>query len=195
MSGKPQYNEAMVINAAITVFWQHGYAAASINDLSIATGLSRSSIYQRFGNKDGLFQEALATYTQRVLQRMKPEPENSAKERLEMLLKTFSPQKSAKSSTSPVGCFLCRSCNEKADLSEKGYRLALQGVNQQKEVINNILLEGVRSGELGKNANIDVLSWYYLGVLQSIVNFSSLGATSAILEDIIDLALSKWTVG
>ncbi|MGN4072772.1 TetR/AcrR family transcriptional regulator, partial [Burkholderia gladioli] len=66
MSGKPQYDEAVVIDAAIQVFWRHGYAAASISDLTEATGLSRSSLYQRFRDKDGLFQVALATYTERV---------------------------------------------------------------------------------------------------------------------------------
>ena len=60
MSGKPQFDEAAVIDAALIVFWRQGYAAASISDLTEATGLSRSSIYQRFGDKDGLFREALA---------------------------------------------------------------------------------------------------------------------------------------
>ena len=63
MSGKPQFDEAAVIAAAIGVFRRHGYAAASISDLTEATGLSRSSLYQRFRDKDGLFQEALAAYT------------------------------------------------------------------------------------------------------------------------------------
>jgi AcrR family transcriptional regulator len=70
MSGKPQFDEASVIAAAIGVFRRHGYAAAAISDLTEATGLSRSSLYQRFHDKDGLFREALAAYTQRVLRRM-----------------------------------------------------------------------------------------------------------------------------
>ena len=59
MSGKPQFDEAAVIAAAIEVFWRNGYAAAAVSDLTEATGLSRSSLYQRFHDKDGLFQEAL----------------------------------------------------------------------------------------------------------------------------------------
>ena len=60
MTGKPKFDEAAVIAAAAGVFWRHGYTAASVNDLTEATGLSRSSLYQRFGDKDGLFREALA---------------------------------------------------------------------------------------------------------------------------------------
>src|ERR1700726_4316720 len=70
MSGKPQFDEVAVIAAAIEVFWRSGYAAGAVSDLTEATGLSRSSLYQRFHDKDGLFQEALEAYTQRVLRRM-----------------------------------------------------------------------------------------------------------------------------
>src|ERR1700691_5288276 len=53
MSGKPQFDETAVIAAATEVFRRHGYAAAAVSDLTEATGLSRSSLYQRFHDKDG----------------------------------------------------------------------------------------------------------------------------------------------
>ncbi|HVQ73389.1 MAG TPA: helix-turn-helix domain-containing protein [Bradyrhizobium sp.] len=54
MSGKPQFDEVAVIAAAIEVFWRSGYAAAAVSDLTEATGLSRSSLYQRFHDKGRL---------------------------------------------------------------------------------------------------------------------------------------------
>lgn len=63
--------------------------AASIGDLTEATGISRSSLYQRFGDKDGLFREALAVYTQRVLDYMKAANSGTARGRLEALLHAF----------------------------------------------------------------------------------------------------------
>ncbi|WP_164711243.1 TetR/AcrR family transcriptional regulator, partial [Pseudomonas viridiflava] len=63
MSGKPQYDESAVLKAATGVSWRHGYANASVSDLTEATGLSRSSLYQRFQDKDGLFNESLQLYT------------------------------------------------------------------------------------------------------------------------------------
>ncbi|MCY0854211.1 TetR/AcrR family transcriptional regulator [Cupriavidus sp. D39] len=91
MSGKPQYDEGAVIDAALDAFWRHGYAATSINMLTEATGLSRSSLYQRFKDKDGLFQMALAAYTDRVLRRMKSYEGGSARARLEALLRGLLP--------------------------------------------------------------------------------------------------------
>ena len=71
MSGKPQFDDGAVINSAMEVFWRHGYAASSIDELTTAMGLSRSSLYKRFRDKDGLFQEVLSIYARRVLKRMK----------------------------------------------------------------------------------------------------------------------------
>jgi len=49
-------------DAAMHVFWQKGYAATSIQDLVDGTGLSRSSLYNTFESKHGLFQHALRRY-------------------------------------------------------------------------------------------------------------------------------------
>lgn len=43
-------------------FWELGYEATSIDDLTQRTGLSRSSLYATFGSKDELFTTALQRY-------------------------------------------------------------------------------------------------------------------------------------
>src|SRR5919199_2717403 len=47
----------------MTVFWQRGYADASLDLLSAATGLGRGSLYGAFGGKDELFRQALNRYS------------------------------------------------------------------------------------------------------------------------------------
>lgn len=49
--------------AAMQVFWDHGYEAASLPDLIAGTGLSRGSLYKAFGDKKGLLLAALDQYT------------------------------------------------------------------------------------------------------------------------------------
>src|SRR3984885_7672866 len=123
MSGKPQFDETSVIAAAIGVFRRHGYAAAAISDLTEATGLSRSSLYQRFHDKDGLFQEALSAYTQRVLRRRNPPKADvkantkadTVRGRLEALLRAFLPDGSPRAEA----CLIARSCADIQELSAK----------------------------------------------------------------------------
>lgn len=45
------------------VFWEKGYAGASLEDLTSATGLGRGSLYGTFASKDGLFRQALQRYS------------------------------------------------------------------------------------------------------------------------------------
>ena len=46
------------------VFWAHGYAAASVDVLSRAMNVPRASLYQMFGDKEGLFLAAVAHYSE-----------------------------------------------------------------------------------------------------------------------------------
>lgn len=192
MSGKPKFDEGAVIAAAVNVFWRHGYAAASINDLTEATGLSRSSLYQRFGDKDGLFREALEAYTERLLRRMNAVQADTARGRVEVLMRAFLPNASAP--PRPAGCLIARSCAEMPELSPAGQAVALAAAERQRDIVVGLLREGVANGELASDADVDALAWYYLGVLQAVLNFPQAGAGFGVLERMIDIAMSAWPV-
>ncbi|MGW1835107.1 TetR/AcrR family transcriptional regulator [Streptomyces sp. NPDC002067] len=65
MAGKKQFDMDTVLDAAMLQFWRDGYADTSLDDLSRATGLNRSSLYSSFGNKDKLFLRCLDRYAAR----------------------------------------------------------------------------------------------------------------------------------
>ncbi len=62
MADRRHFNDEEVVEAAKQVFWERGYAGTAIDDLQIATGLSRSSLYLAFGTKRAVFDAALADY-------------------------------------------------------------------------------------------------------------------------------------
>lgn len=190
MSGKPQFDDSAVISAAMEVFWRHGYSASSIDELATAMGLSRSSLYKRFQDKDGLFQEVLSTYAQRVLKRMNAVHAGTKRQQLEALLHEFLPRdgKTARS----AGCMLARSCTEMADLPPASQAVAREGLMGQRAVLGRILREAVASGELAPASDIDGLSWHFLGVLHAAMNLPQAGATSAELRRVVELAMLAW---
>ncbi|MFE2887109.1 TetR/AcrR family transcriptional regulator [Streptomyces sp. NPDC059272] len=65
MAGKKQFDMDTALDAAMVQFWRAGYAATSVDDLSRATGLNRSSIYSSLGDKDALFLRCLDRYAAR----------------------------------------------------------------------------------------------------------------------------------
>lgn len=193
MSGKPQFDEAAVIDAALDVFWRHGYAGTSISQLTSATGLSRSSLYQRFKDKDGLFQEALASYVKRVLQRVQSVHAGTARGRLEALLREFLPRDGR--SKRPPGCLLARSCAELVDLPTAAKAMVIDGLTQQRGTLRDLLAAAVAGGELRADTDVEALSWHYLGVLQSLLNLPAAGATPSELRAVVDLAMATWPKG
>lgn len=62
------YATEAVVRAARDLFWERGYEATSLADLEEHTGLNRSSLYQAFGNKRALFDEALRSYLREVIE-------------------------------------------------------------------------------------------------------------------------------
>ena len=61
--GRPRtFVEDEVLDAAMQVFWRHGYEASTVSQLREATGLSAASLYGAFGSKEGLFERAVERY-------------------------------------------------------------------------------------------------------------------------------------
>lgn len=57
-----QFDPAEVDDALLSVFWSLGYARASIEELSNATGLLRGSLYAAYGSKEDMFRAATKRY-------------------------------------------------------------------------------------------------------------------------------------
>lgn len=62
MARHKAFDPETAILAVMRVFWAKGYEAASITDLEAATGIARTSLYNAFGDKDAIFDAALARY-------------------------------------------------------------------------------------------------------------------------------------
>lgn len=58
--GRPrQFEDEAVIDAAVAVFSEHGFAGTSAQDLCDGTGLGRGSLYNAFGSKQAIYEQAL----------------------------------------------------------------------------------------------------------------------------------------
>jgi len=62
MSRTTLYNRQEALDRAIKLFWHKGFHATSLKDIEQVLDMRPGSIYAAFGNKDGLFQEALDHY-------------------------------------------------------------------------------------------------------------------------------------
>jgi TetR/AcrR family transcriptional repressor of nem operon len=62
MTRQKAFDEDAALMRAMELFWEHGYAAASLSQLTARMGISRQSLYDTYGDKHGLFLKALDRY-------------------------------------------------------------------------------------------------------------------------------------
>ena len=61
--GRPRaYDTEAALKRATETFWKSGYSGTSLDSIAAATGMNPPSLYAAFGNKRGLYLEALARY-------------------------------------------------------------------------------------------------------------------------------------
>jgi TetR/AcrR family transcriptional repressor of nem operon len=62
MARTKDFDEDDVLEKAVELFWRKGYNATSMQDLVDGLGISRSSLYDTFGDKHTLYIRALEKY-------------------------------------------------------------------------------------------------------------------------------------
>jgi TetR/AcrR family transcriptional repressor of nem operon len=67
MARPREFDEEKVLEAAGAAFWARGYDGTSTRELSAVTGLTASSLYAAFGDKQGLFHRAFDRYLDQTL--------------------------------------------------------------------------------------------------------------------------------
>jgi TetR/AcrR family transcriptional regulator, copper-responsive repressor len=61
--GRPKnFSREGVLQKALPVFWKHGFADTSLQDLEKATGVNKSGLYAEFADKGDLYLESLRHY-------------------------------------------------------------------------------------------------------------------------------------
>src|SRR5271154_6814880 len=62
MGRRKLFTREDVLDKAIPVFWKHGFAETSLQDLEQATGVRKSGLYTEFKDKEDLFVESMRRY-------------------------------------------------------------------------------------------------------------------------------------
>ncbi len=61
--GRPKsFSREEVLEKAVPVFWKHGFAGTSLQELERATGVNKSGLYTEFRDKEDLFVACLRQY-------------------------------------------------------------------------------------------------------------------------------------
>ncbi|OPA73601.1 TetR family transcriptional regulator [Paenibacillus selenitireducens] len=148
-SGRPrEFKDVAVIDAAIDLFWSKGYEACSTQELCDRTGLGRGSLYNAFGSKHELYEQALQRYHELGIEAQLEILERpvSAKERLTGLLEwaidiDFShPDRR--------GCLVLNAAMERAGIDPVVERVIGRHIGFLEQALCRLMEDGLRTGEI-----------------------------------------------
>lgn len=143
MARTKEFNEDHALDKAIEIFWHKGYNGTSAQDLVTHLGLSRSSLYDTFGDKQKLFAMALKRYQTQGQDTVKKLLEES-EDIKEALTKIFKQAvKESLEDRITKGCFMVNSSVELAMHDEEIAKM----VNDNRKIMEDIFIKAVTKGQ------------------------------------------------
>lgn len=142
--GRPiEFDPDKAIDAAMEVFWLKGYEATSMTDLLEAMNLSKSSLYQTFGNKQKLFERCLTRYADFLHTNMEMEfnAAKSGRNYIETLFNTVA--NTAQQAEGSRGCLMVNSINE---FGQKIPAIAMS-LDDSLQLFTTIFIKAVRRAQ------------------------------------------------
>ncbi|MEM8963622.1 MAG: TetR/AcrR family transcriptional regulator [Acidobacteriota bacterium] len=191
MAGRPkQYDRDDVLDRALTLFWDKGYEATGVADLTSTCGLGRQSLYNAFGDKRGLFLAALGRYNcafgGQVIERLR-DPNEDPLASIATVLSTHRAEKPA------TGCLVA---NTAAELGPHDEEIAA-ALRRQVD-----LIRGGFESALGRLQETDRLhpkltpetgSHLLIAVIEGMAVLDRLGVDSDQLDSIVATVLDRLT--
>lgn len=178
------------LQAAMNVFWQHGYEGTSFNQLVTVTGLSRKAIYKNWQDKHGLFTSCLSFYSQYMAQQMLA-PLTAETTGLPAIKGFFSNFQQLLTSESNLhGCLIVKTVGEMGTQDAEISAITHEFLLQVKNALYNALNIAQQTGQISQNANIAQAVEFLFAIHTSFGSLSGAPNARPLLTAMITQALA-----
>lgn len=168
VTGRPlEFDPDKAQDAIMRLFWEKGFLGVSLPDLEKRTGLSRSSLYNSFGSKQEVFEQALERYRQAMGEQMCQPLENGERGLADLLAFFDSVARMFTSQKVATGCLMVNSMVEFGGTNDAVARHHAKHLERLRGAIAAALDRAVVLGEIppeGVKAKRDLVLSLVLGV-------------------------------
>ncbi|WP_405882387.1 TetR/AcrR family transcriptional regulator [Streptomyces sp. NBC_01136] len=189
--GRPRsFDRETALEKAILAFWERGYEATSVSDLTRVMGIGAPSLYAAFGDKRSLFEEVVreygAKYSSFGERALTEEP--TVRGAVERTLREAAIEYTDPGH--PHGCLVIHAAinctTPEVEESLRARRNANIGALESR------IRAGIAAGELPADADAAALARHTGALIQGMSQQARDGATRAELEALAELAMTIW---
>jgi AcrR family transcriptional regulator len=168
LSGRKQFDNDEIVDRATRAFWTHGYGGTSLNVLTEATGLARSSVYNAYRSKEDLFVVCLERYEATVAHHLleglisSTDPHDSVTELYRRALDRMGNRRN------PPGCLITRTGSEGKELPKQVQRVVREAIQRQVDAVTANMSAAISAGRLPKDTNAAQLASTIVVVAQGL---------------------------
>ncbi|MGE7889047.1 TetR/AcrR family transcriptional regulator [Bacillus cereus] len=167
MGRKISFNKEHALNKAMHLFWEKGYDATYISDLIETMGISRSTLYDSFGDKDALFKLVLEHY------------KNYGSRKRNLLFSGINTKASLKSffyqhiekcysDEIPKGCMITNSSLLIGQIDPAIEEILINDFNELEKVFKQVIEEGKKKGEISQEVDTELVAYSLLSLNHSL---------------------------
>jgi TetR/AcrR family transcriptional regulator, copper-responsive repressor len=189
--GRPRaFDPDAALAQAVDAFWNAGFAATSLDDLTAATGMNRPSLYGAFGDKQALYRKAFDLYRERTRSALAEAFGGDRPLRADLRrVYDIGIAIYLSGDSGPRGCFIIGTAVAQA-VTDPDVRAALaDALREIDEAFRARIARAQRSGDLSPDADPAKLAKLASATLYSLTIHARAGARRAALDAIADAAV------
>jgi TetR/AcrR family transcriptional repressor of nem operon len=190
MARPKEFDEEQALAAALEVFWEKGYEAASVQDLTERMGIQKASLYNTFGDKHALFVRALGAYSAETIEWYREQLEQPGLLRVTLAAMFREMIEGCEDDEDCRGCLCVNSAVELAPHDPAIALLLDQHSQSQEDLFRRALERAQASGEIPAALDAIATARYLLNVIAGLGVARKGGPSQERLDDIVRISLS-----
>ena len=184
------FQEEEVLKRAMELFWKQGYHATSMQELVDYLGINRASLYNTFGGKRALFEQALNLYREangRIMLRLL-HSKTDVREGLRHLF--MGAIQGALADKDKKGCMVVNSCTELLPHDAALQKVLMQNQTNLENTFYAYLLDGQKRGQIPEGKDLTAMASLLFTFYNGIKVVSKLSPSQEELIQQLNLVLS-----